>query len=155
MKKKHKACEVELLPLTSELCEPVYRIAAKSLPDHWSLQSVRDILLYDNNIFCVAVKREANDVVGFAGIMTIVDEAELLNIAVLPEHRENGIGQMLLERMFAEAGKQGAGRMLLEVRKSNRSARHLYEKNGFTPFAERKGYYNHPKEDAVLMEKRL
>ncbi|MCM1180236.1 MAG: ribosomal protein S18-alanine N-acetyltransferase [Clostridium sp.] len=155
MKKKRKTCEVELLPLTSEFCEPVYGIAAQSLPEHWSLQSVRDILLYDNNIFYVAMHKETNLVVGFAGIMTIVDEAELLNIAVLPEYRENGIAQMLLERMFEKAEEHGAGRMLLEVRKSNHPARHLYEKNGFTPFAERKGYYNHPKEDAVLMEKRL
>ncbi len=143
------------MPLTSKLCEPVYRIAAKSLPEHWSLQSVKDVLLYDNNIFYVAIQKGTNVVTGFAGIMMIADEAELLNIAVLPEYRESGIGQMLIDRMLVEAKKHGAGRILLEVRKSNNPARHLYEKNGFTSFAERKGYYNNPKEDAVIMEKRL
>lgn len=155
MKKEHEICEVELVPLTPELCESVYHIAEESLAEHWSLQGVKDVLLYDNNIFCVAKQKGTNVVVGFAGIMVIIDEAELLNIAVSSEYRENGIGQMLIDHMLAEAKKHSAGRILLEVRKSNNPARHLYEKNGFTAFAERKGYYSNPKEDAVIMEKRL
>ncbi len=150
-----KICEVELVPLTRKLCGPVYQIAAESIPEHWSLRSVEDVLLYDDRIFCVAKEKETGAVLGFAGIMVTVDEAELLNIAVSSKYRRNGIGQMLMDCMLKEAKKHRAGRILLEVRKSNHAARHLYEKNGFTAFAERKGYYRNPKEDAVMMEKRL
>ena len=62
---------------------------------------------------------------------------------------------MLLESMFYEADRYNAVRMLLEVRRSNENARQLYERNGFTAFAERKGYYSNPKEDAIIMEKRI
>ncbi|MDD6070924.1 MAG: ribosomal protein S18-alanine N-acetyltransferase [Clostridiales bacterium] len=155
MEGKESFCDIELVPLTLELCEEVYHIAAVSLPEHWSLQGVKDVLRYDNNIFIVARLKNSATVVGFAGIMMIVDEAELLNIAVLSEYRKKGIGQMLLNYMFQEADRHNAVRMLLEVRRSNKTARQLYERNGFTAFAERKGYYSNPKEDAIIMEKRI
>ena len=87
MKGKEAFCDVELVPLSLELCEDVYHIAAVSIPEHWSLEGVKDVLRYDNNIFRVAKLKDSTTIVGFAGIMMIVDEAELLNIAVLPEYR--------------------------------------------------------------------
>ena len=146
---------IELVPLTEELCEGVYDIAVKSLPEHWSLEGIKDVLRYDNNFFFVARQKGTSVVLGFAGIMLVADEAELLNIAVKADFRKAGIGQKLLEHLLYTAGQQCAVRMLLEVRKSNVAARRLYEKNGFTALAERKGYYSNPKEDAVVMEKRF
>lgn len=155
MKRKKTISGIELFPLTLDLCEEVYAIAVESLPEHWSLQGMKDVLKYNNNIFIVARCKETGRVLGFAGIMVIVDEAELLNIAVSSEYRRYGIGQMLIDCMIDEAKQRKAERILLEVRKSNEMARHLYDKNGFVFLAERKGYYSNPKEDAVIMEKRL
>ena len=155
MDSNQQICDVELVPLSLELCEDVYCIAVESLPEHWSLQGVKDVLRYDNNIFCVAREKDSGTIVCFAGIMMIVDEAELLNIAVSPKHRKKGIAQKLIDYVVREAQGRNAVRMLLEVRRSNEAARCLYEKNGFTAFAERKGYYSNPKEDAIIMEKRM
>ena len=145
---------IELMPLKEDYCESVYHIAVESLREHWSLNSVKGVLKYDNNIFYVARQKQTGEIVGYAGIMIIVDEAELLSIAVAPSYRKNGIGQLLIEFLLNIAKEQGAVRMLLEVRKSNENARNLYEKNGFCYLAERKGYYSNPKEDAIIMEKR-
>ena len=98
---------------------------------------------------------EQKRIVGFAGIMVVADEAELLNIAVLPDEQGKGVGKRLLGCMLENAGKRNAYRMLLEVRKSNETARSLYEKNGFTVLGERKGYYSNPTEDAIIMERKL
>lgn len=147
--------KIELLPLQYEYCEEVAQIAKESLPEYWSLQSVRDVLRYENNIYYVAKNTEDKRIVGFAGIMLIVDEAELLNIAIRPAFRGQGIGKCLLEQVLQEAARHGASRMLLEVRESNLPAKKLYKRYHFTELAVRKNYYNNPVEDAVIMERRF
>lgn len=147
--------KIELLPLQREYCEAVEEIARKTLPEHWSLESIQDVLRYDNNIFYVAYSTEDSQIVGFAGIMVIVDEAELLNIAIHPAFHRKGIGKMLLERMVQEAIRHGARRMFLEVRRSNRIAIDLYDRFEFVKFSERRNYYKNPVEDAIIMEKLL
>lgn len=147
--------KIELLPLRSEYCEAVAEIAREALPEHWSLEGIRDVLRYDNNIFYVAYSTEDRRIAGFAGIMVIVDEAELLNIAVHPGYRRRGIGKLLLEQMIQEAVRHGARRMLLEVRRSNCSAIDLYTRFQFTAFSERRNYYKNPVEDAIIMERLL
>lgn len=146
---------IELIPLQRRYCEAVAEIAEKSLPEHWSLEGIVDVLRYDNNIYYVAHDNVEDLIVGFAGIMLIADEAELLNIAVHPGFRDMGIGQRFLEKLFNEAVGRKAARMLLEVRQSNEAAIHLYCKNGFIQLGMRKGYYSNPAEDALIMEKVL
>lgn len=144
---------IELLPLQYEDCERVAEIAKESLPEHWSLQSIRDVLQYENNIYYVVHSIEENQIIGFAGIMIIADEAELLNIAICPAFRRHGIGKLLLEKMLQAAVDGGACRILLEVRKSNLAARALYDRYSFKEIATRKDYYSNPTEDAVIMER--
>lgn len=143
---------MELIPLQPEHCEAVAAIAKDCLPEHWSLEGIQDVLRYDNNIYCVARCKSDGNLAGFAGIMIIADEAELLNIAVAHEYRGRGIGRELLERMIAEAGRHGARRLLLEVRISNERAISLYRNHGFTKLGERRDYYRNPTEDALIME---
>lgn len=167
---------IVLLPLQMQYCEAVARIAKECLPEHWSLDGIRAILQYDNNIYYVACDVEnpvydnvenadynqngeydvlTSRIVGFAGIMLIADEAELLNIAVTPSFQGHKIGQALLDKMIVLAKEKGVRRMLLEVRKSNTSALELYYKNQFVKLGERKDYYSHPKEDAIIMERKI
>lgn len=145
---------IDLLPLQLQYCEAVAEIAKESLPEHWSLDGIKDVLRYDNNIYYVA-RDLSGKIVGFAGIMLVADEAELLNIAVSGSFRGRGIGQELLTKVLSKASQKGTQRMLLEVRKSNTSAINLYHKNGFVELGERKNYYSNPKEDAIIMEKKL
>ncbi|MDO5154579.1 MAG: ribosomal protein S18-alanine N-acetyltransferase [Eubacteriales bacterium] len=143
---------IELVPLKEEFCQDVYDIARESLPEHWSLQGIKDVLKYENNIFFVAKHISTSQVIGFAGIMVIADEAELLNIAVRQSYRRVGVAQQLMTTVMERAKACGAIRMLLEVRMSNLGAMSLYRKNGFTDLSIRKNYYSNPREDALIME---
>lgn len=146
---------IDLFPLELEYCNNVAEIAKKCLPESWSLAGIQDVLRYSHNIYYIAKDLDKDEVIGFAGIMIVADEAELLNIAVLEEYRRQGVAQKLLTEMFLRAKSGGAYRMLLEVRKGNLGARQLYDQNHFGIIGERKNYYSNPTEDAIIMEKLL
>ena len=90
-------------------------------------------------------------VVGFCGFWRVVDELHINNLAVLPEYRRQGIASLILNRVFAEGRKTGAGRATLEVRRSNEVARRLYDRFGFIVTGVRRGYYRNPEEDALVL----
>ena len=90
-------------------------------------------------------------VLGYAGLLVVLDEGYITNVAVCPDYRRQGIAGELLGvfQRFAE-GKQLAF-LTLEVRESNAPARALYTKYGYKEVGVRKNYYDHPKENAILM----
>jgi ribosomal-protein-alanine N-acetyltransferase len=90
--------------------------------------------------------------------MQVLDEVHLLNIAVAPEHRRQGWGQVLLQSLAMQALAQGAQWLWLEVRTGNTPARGLYQRFGFQPMGVRKQYYpagHGQREDAVVMSLNL
>ncbi|MBE6606483.1 MAG: ribosomal-protein-alanine N-acetyltransferase [Ruminococcaceae bacterium] len=89
---------------------------------------------------------EANDICG---------DCELANIAVLPEYRGRDIARKLMAYMYEEAKSEYCSDIFLEVRESNISAIGLYTRENFEIYGKRKNYYTSPREDAVLMKKRL
>jgi ribosomal-protein-alanine N-acetyltransferase len=91
------------------------------------------------------------EVVGYAGMWVILDEAHITNIAIHPDHRGKKIGEELMRRMMALGVAHGAERMTLEVRVSNIPAQKMYEKLGFVSHGVRKGYYTDNNEDALIM----
>ncbi len=143
---------IELFPLELQYCEKVAEISQNCLPETWSYTAICDVLKYDNNIYYVAKDIHADTVVGFAGIMIVADEAELLNIAVSSDYRRNGIAKRLLEQLLLQARQRSVHRMLLEVRESNEGAKELYSQMGFSQLGIRRNYYSHPAEDAIIME---
>jgi len=90
-------------------------------------------------------------VLGFAAIQRQIDEAELWNIAVDPEHQHQGVGKALLEEARQRLLQSGAKRVFLEVRPSNQSALALYYSVGFGLYSQRKEYYRNPSEDAYVL----
>jgi [ribosomal protein S18]-alanine N-acetyltransferase len=96
-------------------------------------------------------KNDEGRVVGFCGFWRVLDELHINNLAVLPEYRRQGIASMILGRVFEVGRRVGAGRATLEVRRSNEIARRLYERFGFTVAGVRRGYYQHPDEDALVL----
>ncbi len=90
-------------------------------------------------------------ILGFAGLWFMADEAHLANIAVREVYRQRGVGEQLLISIIKLAMEHNASIITLEVRASNRTARALYEKYGFTEVGIRPAYYTDNKEDAVLM----
>lgn len=108
--------------------------------------------LTENSIALYMVAEADGELLGYAGVWTVVDEGHIMNIAVHPEHRENGIGKRLVDAMLREArARAGTKKFTLEVRVSNEPAIKLYESFGFKELGRRKGYYSDNKEDAAIM----
>ncbi len=93
-------------------------------------------------------------VAGYVCLMSLFEEAQILNIAVDPVRRGQGVARLLMDHAIAVAREQKAELLTLEVRASNAAAIGLYESYGFVPYFVRRGYYE-GQEDAILMEKNL
>jgi ribosomal-protein-alanine N-acetyltransferase len=90
-------------------------------------------------------------VLGYAGCWLLVDDAHIATIAVHPDWRGHGLGELLLLSLLEEAAKRGAARATLEVRVSNTVAQGLYHKYGFRRTSRSKRYYADNSEDAYIM----
>jgi ribosomal-protein-alanine N-acetyltransferase len=97
--------------------------------------------------------QDNKEMIGYALLMLVMDEAHLLNLSIAKAHQKQGLGRYLLEHMLTVAKTHKAANMFLEVRPSNISAIALYENMGFSEMAVRRGYYpaKQGREDAVLM----
>ena len=119
----------------------------------WSESSIATYAEKGNTIFVVA--RRGQEVVGYIAILCILDEGNLVSIAVQKECREMGIATELLDIAYERAAERGVASIHLEVRESNGAAIRLYEKEGFAQIGRRKRFYSKPEEDALLYLKEL
>jgi ribosomal-protein-alanine N-acetyltransferase len=94
-------------------------------------------------------------VIGYGGMWLMIDEAHITNVAVHPTYRKMGVGHSILKALTYEASKNGADKMTLEVRVSNRDALSLYTRMGFVAEGIRKRYYSDNDEDAFIMWKTM
>ena len=119
----------------------------------WSEKSITESFENPSNVFYVA--EFMGNVVGYIGLSIMADEGYILNVAVLENSRQKGIGKSLLEKIIQLSQNRKLQFVTLEVRISNVVAISLYEKLGFEKVGKRKEYYNNPKEDALLLTKYL
>ena len=119
----------------------------------WSEKSLADELQNPDSVFLAAEAGGA--VCGFCSLRCLGPEAEILNVAVLPDCRRQGMGALLVSAVLAAAGSRGVDTIFLEVRASNAPAIGLYSRHGFAPCGRRKNYYERPTEDAILMKRSL
>lgn len=118
----------------------------------WSADDFLEMIEADYAYYYVA--ELDGEIAGCCGIRDICGEAEITNVVVAAAYRQRGIGRKMLEYALAQAEKRGVGPCTLEVRCSNFPAIHLYEKLGFCGEGVRPGFYDKPKEDALIMWKR-
>ena len=116
----------------------------------WTLEQLAAQLSDSMHIF-LAAEDENGSAIGYVGLMYVLDEGYISNVAVSPSRRREGIADMLLAELYARAKEKKLSFLTLEVRESNIPARSVYKKHGYTEVGRRKGYYSLPKEDAVLM----
>ncbi|GGB41262.1 ribosomal-protein-alanine N-acetyltransferase [Virgibacillus dakarensis] len=90
-------------------------------------------------------------IVGYAGLWVVVDDAQITNIAIMPDYRGNKLGEKLFHYVMVQAVRLGGRRLSLEVRTSNIIAQHMYRKFGLVPGGIRKNYYVDNQEDAIVM----
>ena len=88
---------------------------------------------------------------GYVGMMCVLDEGYISNVAVAPDCRRQGLADALIRELMSRAEKRGLAFVTLEVRSGNEPAKALYAKHGFIPVGIRKNYYSSPREDAILM----
>lgn len=119
--------------------------------DPWSETSIASELNNKLSLWMVAIDNEK--VVGYVGSQTVLGETDMMNIAVHPDYRKQGIGTALIVGLIGALELRGSHSLMLEVRASNISAISVYEKLGFSEVGRRKNYYRNPKEDALIMRK--
>ncbi|MBK6087455.1 ribosomal protein S18-alanine N-acetyltransferase [Ruminococcus sp. M6(2020)] len=113
----------------------------------WTMESLRSQLDKSDSRCTVAV--EYDRIIGFLAFEQVLDEGSIVEVAVHPDCRRKGIARSLITAAIQSA--EGLDSIFLEVRESNTSAIRLYESLGFERIGVRKGYYQKPKEDAVIM----
>ena len=118
----------------------------------WSENMLSDALFDPKASFIVAEDGEGG-VLGYAGLQVVLDEGTITNIAVRPEYRRQGVARQLLDVFLNFARGNHLAFLTLEVRSSNYGAIALYGELGFRSVGRRKNYYEHPKEDALIMTK--
>ena len=116
----------------------------------WSEQSL-SLLLGEAAFGMVAVKTEADTPVAYVGMMTVLDEGQITNVATHPDYRRRGLAAAVLMALLAEARARGLATVTLEVRESNAAAIALYEKHGFSVVGKRNHFYQNPREHALVM----
>ena len=140
--------------ITNMRQEHVAQVAALEklcFSDPWSENSVASELNNPLSLWLVALDGER--LAGYVGSQTVMDESDMMNLAVHPDYRCQGIGSRLVDELIKELKKKGSQRLTLEVRVSNEPAKRLYDELGFSEIAVRKRYYSHPKEDALILRK--
>ncbi|MDR1131132.1 MAG: ribosomal protein S18-alanine N-acetyltransferase [Oscillospiraceae bacterium] len=136
----------EVTPAQLDEIEAIER-ACFSLP--WRRAALEKQMCADNCLFLSALD-DNGTVLGYLGLMHVLGEGYISNIAVTPEHRRRGVADALLEALIART-RDFLTFMTLEVREGNRPAIRLYAKHGFERVGKRKNYYDRPKENALLM----
>ncbi len=133
--------------------ELVLWVDVRAFSRHWPADDFAAELV--NPLTSIWLAEDADGPVGYAHVRVITDEAELLNLAVLPARRRSGAGRALLARAEAEAHEAGADRIFLEVRHDNVAAVGLYLGTGWEQVGIRKRYYSEDGADAIVLSKVL
>lgn len=142
------------MQLTTMTAAHVPQIAALEkicFVDPWSEASIASELANELALWLVAL--DGDTVSGYVGSQSVMGEADMMNVAVAPAYRRQGIAEALVKELIARLAAKAVTSLTLEVRASNEAAQGLYEKLGFVQVGRRPRYYSHPREDALILRK--
>lgn len=143
---------IEISEMSLTDFEEIQSVLISDFDDFWNSETLKNELKNNNSYYIVA--KINNNIVGFAGIKTVLDEADIMNIVTKKDSRNSGIGSVLFSSIISYAKSNNIKKLTLEVNENNHSAIHLYEKFGFIKIAERKKYYNGI-DTAIIMQLNL
>ena len=147
--------QYQLRPMQIDDLDAIMQIEPTIYSHPWTRGNFSDSLNSGYSAWVLVDKLlEHNEqMIGYALMMMILDEAHLLNLSVAKHQQKQGLGRYLLEHMLKIAKNHQAANLFLEVRPSNVAAIALYENMGFSEMAVRRGYYpaHNGREDAILM----
>lgn len=142
---------MEIRKMTEAEVPQIAELEQLCFSDPWCEKSIASELLNPLSLWLVAM--DGNTAAGYVGSQAVLGEADMMNLAVSPGYRRQGIGQALVEALVRQLREIGVHSLTLEVRASNGSARALYEKLGFSQVGMRPRYYEKPREDALILRK--
>lgn len=132
--------------------DQIVEIESKAFSQPWSKKSFEEALTHKNLMFITATMDDR--IVGYCGLYIVLDEGNVINVAVKEEYRGQHIAQKMLQYLLEKGTSQKVTAFTLEVREHNKTAIHVYEKLGFQSVGIRKNFYEKPIENAVIMWKR-
>ena len=144
---------MNIVNMSADHVADVAKLEKLCFRDPWSENSIAAEVNNSLSLWLVAL--EGHEVVGYIGSQTVMDESDMMNVAVHPDHRRRGIGQQLICELTQRLVERGSVSLTLEVRASNEPAKQMYEKLGFALAGRRPNYYRNPKEDALILRKML
>ncbi len=142
---------MNIVPMNEHHVPQIALLERECFADPWSQQSIASELHNPLSLWLVA--QEGQTLLGYVGSQTCLDETDMMNIAVSPASRRQGVARALIESLVSALRERGSKQLTLEVRASNGPARQLYESLGFLQVGLRKNYYRNPKEDALILRK--
>ena len=144
----------QLIPLVHEHLSQAAEIERLCFSDPWSEKMLAEHLANPCSLTLAAVG-DTGRLLGYVGLLAVVDEGYITNVAVRPDCRRQGVAAALLDALEAQGKERELAFLTLEVRQSNAPARALYEKLGYLQAGLRRNYYENPREDAIIMTKTL
>ncbi|MBQ4582850.1 MAG: ribosomal protein S18-alanine N-acetyltransferase [Oscillospiraceae bacterium] len=146
MSEKH----IRIVPMNADHLEELERLERICFSRPWSKRMLGEELENQCAAFLVA-EDENGTVLGYAGLLVMLDEGYITNVAVFPEYRRLGVAAKIIEVYMNFAAANDLAFLTLEVRPSNEAAIALYRRFGFEEVGRRKNYYDLPKEDALIL----
>ena len=143
---------VRIVPMNSDHLDEVAELERICFSTPWSRNMLAEELDNALSAFLVALD-DRGRVAGYAGLQVVLDEGYITNVAVRPDCRRQGVASQLLQVFLDFAQGNRLAFLTLEVRASNYDAIALYGSRGFRSVGRRKNYYEHPREDAIIMTK--
>ena len=140
-----------IMQMTSAHVPQVAQLEGICFQDPWSERSIASELENPLSLWLVAM--EEDRLLGYVGSQTVLDETDMMNVAVDPAARRQGVAWALIQELTAQLKQRGSRKLSLEVRASNLGAIRLYESLGFVRLGCRPGYYRNPREDAWILGK--
>ena len=140
---------IRILPLSEKHLAAAAQLEQLCFAEPWSEQAL--VMLTREGGYGVVALTESGTVVGYGGMILAPDDGQITNIAVHPDHRRNGYGNAVLHALLRHAKDAKLESVSLEVRVSNTAAIKMYEAAGFAEMGRRKGFYQKPTEDALVM----
>ena len=143
--------DIKIVPMMQDDVPQVAALEAACFSDPWSEQILSNELRNELSLWLVA--KDGDTVLGYVGSQSVLDEADMMNLAVRQDARRQGIAKALVLELCRRLAAKGVASLTLEVRASNAPAISLYETLGFAQVGVRPNYYFHPKEDARILKK--
>ena len=142
---------IRLEQMTSAHVAQIAQLEKLCFSDPWSENSVASEL--NNRLSLWLVAMDGDTVAGYVGSQSVLNGADMMNIAVHPDYRRQNIGRTLVLALCDALREKGVQFLMLEVRQSNAPAISLYEQLGFEQVGLRPNYYRNPKENALILRK--